>query len=105
MRRGEVWWANIPMPSGRRPVLLLSRDRAYAVRSLITVAPLTTRFRGIASETKLGRADGLPRTCVVNLDSIMTIPKDFLDERLASLGRDKIGEVDEAIRFALQLSR
>lgn len=38
MRRGEVWWADLPAPVGRRPVLLLSRDRAYAVRNAIKFA-------------------------------------------------------------------
>ena len=33
MMRGEVWWANLPPPIGRRPVLLLSRNRAYSVPS------------------------------------------------------------------------
>ena len=33
MRRGEVWWADLPAPAGRRPVVLLSRNEAYAVGS------------------------------------------------------------------------
>ena len=37
MRRGEVWWADLPVPVGRRPVVLLSRNEAYAVRELVTV--------------------------------------------------------------------
>lgn len=46
MKRGEVWWADLEPPTGRRPVLLLSRNEAYGVRRLILVAPLTTRLRG-----------------------------------------------------------
>jgi len=42
MRRGDVWWAELPAPSGRRPVVLLTRNEAYAFRELVTVAPLTT---------------------------------------------------------------
>ena len=38
MKRGEVWWANLPKPVGRRPVVLLSRNAAYAVRASVTVA-------------------------------------------------------------------
>jgi hypothetical protein len=44
MRRGEVWWAQLPSPAGRRPVVLLSRDTAYRVRSAVTVAPVTRTF-------------------------------------------------------------
>ncbi len=50
MKRGEIWWAELAPPAGRRPVLLLSRNEAYAVRELVMVAPLTTRIRGIPSE-------------------------------------------------------
>ena len=55
MRRGEIWWAELTRATGRRPVLLLSRDEAYAVRELVTVAPVTTRMRHIPSEVPLGR--------------------------------------------------
>ena len=103
MRRGEVWWAALPKPAGRRPVVLLSRDEAYAVRELVTVAPLTTRARGIPSEVPLDRADGLPRACVANLDTITTIPKRTLATRIAALGPAKITAVDRAVRFALGL--
>ena len=75
MRRGEVWWAELPAPVGRRPVLLLSRDRAYAVRNAVTVAFLTTTVRNIPVEVPLTRADGVPKDCVVNLDLINTIPR------------------------------
>ena len=50
MKRGEIWWAELELPAGRRPVVVLSRDEAYAVRSLIIVAPITTRIRHIPSE-------------------------------------------------------
>ncbi len=38
MRRGEVWWAELPERVGRRPVVLLSRDSAYKVRSAPTAS-------------------------------------------------------------------
>jgi mRNA interferase MazF len=58
MKRGEIWWADLGPPAGRRPVLLLSRDEAYSVRELVTAAPVTTRIRHIPSEVVLGTADG-----------------------------------------------
>ena len=103
MRRGEVWWADLPPPTGRRPVVLLSRDDAYAVRALVTVAPVTTRIRSIPAEVPLGPEDGLPRDCVVNLDTIITIAKNSLQARIASLRSAKVQAIDAAIRFALGL--
>lgn len=103
MKRGEVWWARLPPPIGRRPVVLLSRNAAYASRELVTVAPVTTRIRGIRSEVILDRADGLKKKSVANLDTISTIPKASLETKISSLPRQKVVEVGDAIRFALGL--
>lgn len=104
MRRGEVWWVTLPKPVSRRSVVLLSRDEAYQVRNLVTIAPVTTRIRHIPVEVPLGPSEGLPRECVVNLDAITTIPKSALTDRIALLPPDKIRAVNDAIQFALQLS-
>ena len=103
MKRGEVWWAELPPPTGRRPVILLSRDEAYAVRSMVIVAPVTTRIRHIPAEVPLGPEDGLPRACVANLDSIITIAKANLRERVTTLSVKKLRAVDAALHFALGL--
>ena len=82
MKRGEIWWASLPKPAGRRSVVLLSRDEAYQVRNLFTIAPVTTRIRDIPVEVRLGPSDGLPRGCAINLDTIVspkaTLKKNWL---------------------------
>ena len=103
MRRGEVWWATLEPPAGRRPVVLLSRDEAYEVRSLVTVAPVTTHVRGIPVEVSLGPEDGLPRVCAANLDTIVTIAKVRLTERIAALRSEQVAALDHALKFALGL--
>jgi len=103
MKRGEIWWANLPEPSGIRPVVLVSREDAYAVRDLITIAPITTGIRAIPVEVPLGITQGLSKACVANFDSITTVPKSCLSERISPLSPNKIAEMDEAIRFALGL--
>jgi len=104
MRKGEVWWANLPAPSGRRPVVLLSRDAAYIVRNAVTVAEITSTIRNIPAEVPLDQSDGLPKKCVVNLDTISTISKIRLDTFITNLNQDKITQINEAIKFALHLS-
>lgn len=103
MRKCEVWWANLPAPIGRRPVVLLSRDAAYGVRNAVTVAEITSTIRNIPVEVPLDISDGLPKKCVVNLDTIITIPKAHLDTLITALGQDKIKQINEAIKFALDL--
>jgi mRNA interferase MazF len=104
MRRGEVWWADLPAPAGRRPVVLLSRNEAYTVRDLMTVAPVTTRIRHIPTEVALGVQDGLPKRCAVNLDTMSTIPRQALTERMTLLTPEKLMAIETALRFALGLS-
>jgi mRNA interferase MazF len=101
MRRGEVWWADLPAPVGRRPVVLLSRNAAYRVRELVTVAPVTTRVRGIPSEVALGHDEGLPKPCAANLDSMTTIPRRSLSARAGALAPTKLAAVERALHFSL----
>ena len=103
MKRGEVWWANLPKPVGRRAVVLLSRNTAYAVRASVTVAPVTRTVHDIPVEVPLGRQDGMPADGVINLDTILTIPKKNLDRNLTSLAPGKLALVERAIKFALEL--
>jgi len=103
VQRGDVWWAELPSPIGRRPVLLLSRNAAYDVRNSVTVALITRTIRNIPVEVPLGKEDGMPDKCVVNLDEILTIPKSRITERITHLSSDKLAEVDKAIVFALDL--
>lgn len=75
------------------------------VRRLVIVAPVTTRIRNIPAEVPLGPEDGLPRLCVANLDTITTIDKDSLRERITALSMEKMLAVEAAIYFALGLRK
>ncbi|MEJ7732297.1 MAG: type II toxin-antitoxin system PemK/MazF family toxin [Polyangiaceae bacterium] len=103
MKRGEIWWARMPEPAGRRPVVLVSRESSYAVRSAVTVIEVSRTVRAIASEVPLGKRDGLPRRCAANADNVVTIPKTWLESRIASLAPEKMTALDSALRFAFGL--
>jgi len=94
----------MPPPAGRRPAVLLSRDSAYRVRAAVTVAPVTRTIRNIPVEVLLDQSDGMPARCVVNLDDITTVPKSLIKQRITTLSAEKIQKIDQAIRFALDLS-
>ena len=103
MRRGEVWWANLHPPAGRRPVLLVSRDSTYGRRELVMIAPISTRIRHIRGEVLLGPADGLPRPCAANLDTLDSISKSQLDEPIGLLSEERLRAVNQALLYALGL--
>lgn len=103
MRRGEIWWAELPEPLGRRPVVLVSRAEAYDVRQNVVVIEVTTTVRGLATEVSVGRREGLARRCVANADGIHTVPKRCLSERAGRMNGERLERLDEALRFALGL--
>lgn len=101
MKRGEIWWADLPGPIGRRPVLLISRDEAYQVRANILVIPLTRTIRGFAVEVVVGKEEGVPTRSVINTDTVITIPKRLLKQYMTTLSGLKMIEVEEAVKFSL----
>lgn len=103
MRRGEIWWAALPLPAGRRPVVLVSRNLAYEVRSKVSVIEVTTRSRGLETEVALGAREGLSKMCWGNADNIATIDKTWLVERIGALGRAKMEKLDRALGLAVGL--
>ena len=78
MKRGEVWWAELPSPVGSRPVIILTRDAVLENIGGIVVALITRTVRDLPTEVLLGRRQGLPVSCVANLDNILTVPRQRL---------------------------
>lgn len=105
VKRGEIYWADLGPPAGRRPVVVLSRDAAIPVLSGVVVAPISRTIRDIASEIRLGAEQGLPDECAASCDSLLTVPNDrFEYSPVGALGPDKVVELDRALRFALEIS-
>jgi mRNA interferase MazF len=101
MKPFEVWWADLPEPIGRRPVLLLSRDDAYGYLSNFIAVEITPTIRRIASEIALGEDEGLPRACVANCDSLRMVPRTCLVTRAGRLAPERESEVKRAMGAAL----
>lgn len=86
----------------RRPVVVLTRDSVLSRLTTILVAPVTTRVRDIPTEVRLGRAHGLPRDCVANLDNITPRPKRTLVRRVGRLAAEELAHACAAARFAIE---
>lgn len=54
VKQYEIWWAELPEPIGRRPVLVLTRDSAYQYLNRVLAMEVTSRVRGIPQEVALG---------------------------------------------------
>jgi mRNA interferase MazF len=99
--RGEVWWCELPELE-RRPVVVLSRDAAIPRLRRALIGPCTTTIRGIPSEVRLEPAeDPVPRTSVVNLDSVESVSVGTLVERLGRLSDDRMRQICDALAIAV----
>jgi mRNA interferase MazF len=101
VKQYEIWWVALPEPVGRRPVLLLSRDSAYAVLNRVLVAEITTRIRGIPQEVRVGTREGLPVASVANFDNLRAVPISALSDRAGKLAGRRVAELKTALGHAL----
>jgi len=103
MKRGEIRWYKFKGPDKRRPVLILTRDSVLEYLGEVSVAPITSTIRDIPSEVFLTKQDGMPKDCAINFDHIQTVSKGKIGSLITTLSTDKLGQVREAIQFALDL--
>ncbi len=113
MKRGELWWANLPEPVGsepgyRRPALIVSDDNfnRSAIRTVVIV-PLTSNLnvrRAPGNIFLASQETGLSLDSVLNISQIMTLDKEFLEERIGRLAEDLLGNVERGLKLILSLS-
>jgi mRNA interferase MazF len=101
VNRGDVCWYTFKTPDKKRPVLVLTRDSAIAVLNTVTIAPITSTIRSIPTELILTEEDGLPSACAANFDSLQTVPKANIGNRITRLNSRRMKETATAIAFAL----
>ena len=112
MKRGELWWADLPDPVGsepgyRRPVLIASSDsfNQSAIHTVL-VMPITSNLKlcrapGNLALSALGT--GLNRDSVLNSQT-MTLDKDFLGERMGRLTEEVIDHAERGLKLVLSLT-
>jgi mRNA interferase MazF len=86
-----------------RPALVLTRQAARRAMTKVTVAPITSRIKGLSSEVEVGPDNGLDLDSVVSLDNVLTVPVETLGRTLGYLsGRQEV-QVARAVVLAYDL--
>ena len=86
-----------------RPALVLTRPIAQPYLNQVTIAPVASTIRGIATEVAVGERNGLDHECVANCDSIVSIPKELLGDTIGFLLPDQEAALAAAIAHAFDL--
>lgn len=97
--QGEVWWADLPEPSGsepgfRRPVVVVQGE-AFNRSQIATVVcvPLTSNLRWAEAPGNVLLAStvtGLPKDSVANVSQLVTLDKSSLTDRVGKLSKAKL---------------
>ena len=112
MKRGQIWWAELPEPKAsepgyKRPVLVVQADEFNNSRiGTVIVVVLTSNLKladapGNVHVSKL--KSGLQRDSVVNISQILTLDKDFLTEQVGTLDKPTLRQIDEGLQLVLSL--
>ena len=96
--QGDVWWADLPEPSGsgpgfRRPVVVVQGEALNRSRIATTVCvPLTSNLRCAEAPGNVlltSRMTGLPKDSVANVSQIIALDKSALADRAGRLSAAK----------------
>ena len=106
MRRGDVYLVEQTNGGLRRGRLFVVLGRQLALDSdLATVicAPIVNSYVGLATQTPVGAADGLPVEGGIYCEALVSVPKTALTRLVACLGAEKLKAVEKALAVALDL--
>ena len=108
MKRGEVWWVAFDPAVGSeiqrtRPAIIVSNDSANRNLKRVVVVPLTTNTsRVFPGEARVSVAGEF---CKAMSDQLMAADKLRLKEKLATLSKSDMLEVEQAICVHLGLPK
>ena len=110
MKRGEVWWASLPTPTGsgpgfRRPVLVVQSNPFNESRISTVVVAVVTSNLGLADapgNVRLSKSEaGLQKPSVVNVSQLITLDRSLLTSKVRALSPSTMHQVDEGLRLVL----
>jgi mRNA interferase MazF len=100
VNRGEIWLYTFGSPDKRRPVVVLSRQKAISLLRTVLVAPITSTAHGSPSEVQVGPEEGLKHESVVNLDQVQTVDQQRLRHFVGTVRPEKMAAICQALMIA-----
>ncbi len=109
-KRGEVWLINWnpargSEQAGRRPALVIQNDIGNEKAPTTIVVAISGSVKIYPMNVQINPPEGgLDHPSIIKTSQILTISKDRLEKRLGRLSKDRLDEVDGAIKLSLALS-
>ena len=112
MKRGEVWWASLPAPTGsgpgfRRPVVVVQSNPFNQSRIATVLVAIVTSNLALADapgNVRIGKSEsGLAKPSVANVSQMVTLDRAFLEEHVGHLPPRLMNAVDAGLKLVLGL--
>jgi mRNA interferase MazF len=106
MKRGDLYRVSHPShdPKKFRVFAVIGRQAVIDSRfSTVICAPVYTVHDGLASQVMVGIEEGLKHTSSIHCDELISLPKTALTNYVGMLSTLKLGELNSALRVALDL--
>lgn len=107
MRRGELYRVRRPPgndPKHFRVFVVVSRQILIDSRfSTVICAPIFTTNEGLSTQVPVGPDEGLKHESGIHCDELVSLPKSNLTHFVGTLSAQKLFQLDQALRAALQL--
>lgn len=107
MRRGELY--RLEKPSKRDPkrfrvYIIVSRNDLFPTTfPTVVCAPVYSRYIGLATEVEVGVREGLRHDSCIRCDELVSVAKSELTNFIGSLPPEKIQELNQALKVALEI--
>lgn len=82
---------------------MLTRELVRPHVTTVTIAPITTTIRGLATDVPYGPRNGLDERCVVACDNATTVSADTLGRQIGRLLDEQEADLTHAIHAAFDL--
>ncbi len=107
MRHGELYRVRRPSARDPRPsrvFVVVSRQAVLDSRFLTAVcAPIYSQHDALASQVRVGIAEGLKHESTIHCDELVSLPKAYLTDYVGALSTSKLDELADALKAALEV--
>ena len=112
IRKGSIYWVDFSPgkgsePVGRRPGLVIQNDilNDSNLNTVIMLAITSTmKFGELPGNVVLKKGEAnVPKKCVINVTQIKSVDKKSIKEKIGTLPKKRIDEVNEGLKLVMNL--
>lgn len=112
VKRGQIWWAELPEPKAsepgyKRPVIIIQADdfnNSQIQTVIVVVVTSNLRLADAPGNVKLQKTEtNLAKDSVANVSQILTLDKKFLAAQIGKLSDQSLHQIESGLLLVLDI--